>query len=154
MCSEPYQLQKCLDNQELVNLLIGMTHSEPYEIAKECVICFTNSTFRGTYAQMCFLIQNGVLNILLETLTKSISDLFLVEEVLQAIGSFLNIGSVNLINGRNLFKEKLEQLGILNILDNLQMSDNKNVQKACQAIMDKYFEDSIVFNLVPSNNNN
>lgn len=120
---------------------------EPFEVAKECIICFSNSTFRGTYAQLCFLIENGALNIFLETLTKPVNDVFLVEEVLQAIGSILHTGSTNLINGHNLFKEKLEQLGLLVILDQLQMNENETVRKCCMALVDKYFEDSLIFQL-------
>ena len=147
MCSEPYQLQKALENIDLINLLIEMIHREPEEIVKECIICFTNSTFRGTHEQICFLIQNGTFNIFLEYLTKSNPDFDIVDEILQAIMNILNMASVNLVNGRNLFKEKLEQLGFISILDHMQMFNNPKTQKTCLAIVDKYFDDSSVFQL-------
>lgn len=147
MCSEPYQLQTCLDNQNLINLLIEMIHQEPKEIVKECIICFTNSTFRGTYTQMCYLIQNGILNVFLETLSLPFGDFDLIDEILQAILNILNIGSANLVNGKNLFKEKLEQLGFSVILDHIQTSQNEKIRKGCFAILDQFFEGSSVFHL-------
>ena len=147
MCSEPYQLQKCLDNKDLITLLVEMIHREPHEIAKECLMCFTNSTFRGSFPQMCFLIENGVFNIFIEALNFPIGDFTLLDEVLQALENILNIGSSNLMNGRNFFKEKLEQLGINKVLENVMNIPNEGIHKRCLAIMEKYFEDSGEFTL-------
>jgi len=147
MCSEAYQLQKCLDNTELINLLIEMIHREPQEIAKECIMCFSNSTFRGTYTQMCFLIQNGVFNIFLEALTAPNTDYDLLDEILQAILNILNIGCGNLVGGRNLFQEKLEQLGFTPILDHILMINIEKIHKSCLAIIEKFFDDSSLFQI-------
>jgi len=144
MCSEPYQLQQCLDNKELVTLLVEMIHREPQEIAKECLMCFTNATFRGTFTQMCFLIENGIFNIFLEALSQPINDFTLIDEILQALINILNMGLGNLINGHNLFKEKLEQLGFLRVLESVMSIQNANIHKTCLAIVDGFFEESSV----------
>lgn len=147
MSSDPYQVQQCIENKELITLLIEMIHREPEEIAKECMMCFTNATFRGNFHQIWFLVENGILSIFVEALSQPMNDLFLMDEILQAVSNILNLGGGNMVNGQNLLKQNLEQLGIVRILDHLLKTENEGIRKRCMAIIEENFGESGVFDL-------
>lgn len=147
MCSEPYQVQCCLNFPNLITQIISMIHQEPDEISNECIYCLTNSTFKSSAQQIDFLVENGILNIFHETLLKSQISTDLIDEILQAIINILNCGDCNLNNNINLYKEKLELCGFRKVIDKLQDHSNNSIVKRAILINDNFFGGGLIFEL-------
>jgi importin subunit alpha-6/7 len=115
------------------------------KVKREAAWVISNATNRGSPESIATLVQYGVLETFVNLLESD--DVKTIAVVLEGLKNVLNCGAKAYVNaeGENLFLNKLEALGGIPKLENLQTHPNQEIYEKCLSILETYFETETPF---------
>jgi hypothetical protein len=132
------QIEALIVNNFLPILERVIKHDEP-EIKKEAIWAICNLTSIENREMMELILKQGILELVCHCL--SMEDAKYIAVSLEALGNLLNFGKMYYtVDGRNLIVQKLEEIGMFDVLEKLQMHPVEIVYEKTIKLLETYFE--------------
>lgn len=119
-----------------------LIQTDQQEIKREAAWVLSNATSQGSPQDIHKMIEKGLLETFVELLDSD--DVKCVQVVLESLNNILKKGK-DAQGGKNLYKEKLEQLNAVHKIEKLQTHQNEDVYLKALKILENFFEiDNII----------
>jgi hypothetical protein len=128
-------------DQGVMDLLLDMLRHDDYLIVKEIVRCISNAATSGDDEIIQFMYIKGVMEDMIHVL-KSYQAEDILCEALQTLDCILGVGNQQFENGAafNPYLLKLQEIGGIKVLEDIQHHNGKEVFAAVSTLIDKYFQ--------------
>ena len=131
------QIQCCLNNGLIDKLIYILNHDDP-DVRKEAIWGLSNSTSSASDDQIFTLAQRGIIQALGQVLSFPEARILMVS--MEALDNVLKVGQKNLnANGENPFALIVEQSGMIDKIEQLQVHKNHLVYEKTLAFLESYF---------------
>ncbi|GHP07012.1 inositol monophosphatase 1 [Pycnococcus provasolii] len=146
------QIQAIIDAQ-IIGPLIHLLGEAEFDIKKEAAWAVSNATSGGTPEQIKFLVSSGCIKPLCDLLT--CGDNRIVTVALEGLENILRIGEEDKRAGimdQNPFVQEIDQVGGLDLIEQLQNHPNNDIYDKCVKLLETYIglEEEEDQNLAPS----
>lgn len=134
------QLQiEALISHDFLPILHQVVKNDEPEIQKEAIWAICNLTSTENKIMMEKIINQGILEII--CLCLKMTDAKYIAVSLEALGNLLTFGKqYYIVDGKNLIVKKIEEMGMFDLLESLQMHPVEIVYEKTIKILENYFE--------------
>ncbi|CAD8065921.1 unnamed protein product [Paramecium sonneborni] len=131
------QVSQVIRDSAILEKLFTLMTTDVEEIVREATWAISNSTKHGSNQDIQLIVQKGLLNVFKHLLEGEDTQTMTV--VLEAIFNVLKRGDQD-FKEDNYYLTKLEEMGVISKIEQLQKHQNQGVYQKCFNILEQYYE--------------
>ena len=136
----PEQIESVINHPKKLETILAFCNSQNVSLAKEATWTLCNVTRGGTESQKQALIEAGIFSMFRGRLLDPLSSEKVIRTILEALGNLLK-GGVDMDSmSPNAYHIMVQESGLADALERLQVHENYTVYEAVLSIIDEYLE--------------